>query len=280
MAKTKKTAVDKVAEPSEEIKPKEGTVLHMNGQEIWPGTTESIRLYVGRLPIGARIHVKANVYRAIKPGPTMLVIAGIHGDEITGTEIVRRAISEGIFDHLISGSVIAIPLLNVFGFLNDARDVPDGKDVNRSFPGNTRGSLASRLARVIGRHVLPIVDFGIDFHSGGDSRYNHPQIRFSPKDPAARDLAMIFDAPVQLAKTLVTGSLRKTAFELGIPMLIFEGGESKRLDNLSVYKGLEGLKRVLRHHGMLEGEVKPNPNPLVFRKSNWMRATFPGILNL
>jgi predicted deacylase len=125
--------------------------------EIKPGQHKVIRLEVGRLPSDTLIHLNIDVYRSENPGPTMLVMGGVHGDEINGIEIIRRAISQGVFKNLLCGSVIAIPVLNIYGFNNFSREVPDGKDVNRSFPGNPRGSLASRVANIVSRKILPLV---------------------------------------------------------------------------------------------------------------------------
>jgi len=216
-----------------------------------PGQRTLVDLDVGALPSGTPIKIRAHVIRAAKPGPTALLLGGVHGDEINGIEIVRRAVSSGILRHLKCGAVIAIPLLNVYGFLNYSRDVPDGKDVNRSFPGNRNGSLASRVAHVISKQVLPIIDFGIDFHTGGWAHHNHPQIRYSPKDPAATVLAKAFNAPVTLASSTIPKSLRNTALEMDKPMIIFEGGENLRLHGTSIDTALQGIRNVLVSHDMI-----------------------------
>ena len=154
-------------------------LLLIHKTEISPGEQAVVKIPVGRLPSGNQIRMEANVYRAQKEGPTVLVMAGVHGDEINGVEIVRRALASGLFEQLQSGSVVAIPLVNVYGFINFSRAVPDGKDVNRSFPGSMKGSLASRVARALTKKVLPQIDFTVDYHTGGDSLHNHPQIRYS-----------------------------------------------------------------------------------------------------
>ena len=222
--------------------------------EIKPDEHKIIRLEVGRLPSDTLIHLNINVYRSKNPGPTMLVIGGVHGDEINGIEILRRAIAQGLFKNLHAGNVIAIPVLNIYGFNNFSREVPDGKDVNRSFPGNAKGSLASRVANIISKKILPFVDFGIDFHTGGNSNYNYPQVRYSIKHEESKKLGEAFAAPLLIAKKTIPKSFRKIALDQNIPILTYEAGENLRLDGFSIDKGLEGIKRVMQTKGMIAGE--------------------------
>ena len=244
--------------------------------EIAPGENTIVKLLVGSLPPGNRIHIHAHVYRSPNPGPVMLVLAGVHGDEINGVEIVRRTIDYKLFENLVRGTVIAIPLLNVYGFIHFSREVPDGKDVNRSFPGNMTGSLASRVARTLTKKVLPLIDFGVDFHTGGRSHYNYPQIRFSKGDVFSEKLARAFGAPYLIANPPIPKSLRKVALEAGKPILVFEGGENLRYDGFSIERGLAGLKRLMYTQGMIETEVKGDPS-ILFSKTSWLRASRAGM---
>ena len=251
--------------------------IEINGSEILPGSNETIRLNIARLPSGTRINLQIHVYRSENPGPVMLVMGGVHGDEINGVEIVRRSIVHKYYDKLRCGTVIAIPLLNIYGFINFSRDTPDGKDVNRNFPGNTRGSLSSRVAATITKKILPLIDFGIDFHTGADSRFNYPQVRYSPDDAASKELAAVFAAPYLVAKNPITKSLRRAALKMQKPILIYEGGESLRLDGLSIQCGLEGLLRVMHAHKMVKNSPSPIRKPRTFQKSSWLRASRSGL---
>lgn len=248
----------------------------INGIDIQPGEQHSLKLSVGQLPSGTRISIHAHVYRSTQPGPTLLVLGGVHGDEINGVEIIRRSVNDGMFEKLTSGSVIAIPLLNIFGFINFSRDVPDGKDVNRSFPGSTAGSLASRVARTITKKILPVVDFGVDFHTGGRSLYNYPQVRFSRGHEESEALARDFAAPFALGMSPISKSLRKTALDLGKPIIVFEGGESLRYDAFSIREGMAGLKRLLQRKGMISAKAGKKA-PQVFSKTRWVRAEKAGM---
>ena len=252
--------------------------FEINGQIIEPGEESLVRINVGRLPSGTRINVNTFVFRSSRPGPTILIMGGVHGDEINGVEIVRRCLDEGVFRNLKCGSVIAIPLLNVYGFINFSREVPDGKDVNRSFPGNLRGSLASRVARVVTKRILPLVDLGIDFHTGGAARYNYPQIRYTRKDEWSLLMAREFAAPFIIAKPVISKSLRKVARDQKIPMIVFEGGEALRLDGFSITKGMQGLQRVLAMHDMLDIDLLKPDYPIIhIEKSTWVRAAHAGL---
>jgi len=244
---------------------------------IEPGQNAVLRLQVGRLPSDTRIHMNINVYRSEEEGPTLLALAGVHGDEINGVEILRRALACHLFENLKRGSVIAIPVLNIYGFNNFSRDVPDGKDVNRSFPGNRKGSLASRVARTLTHKVLPLVDFGVDFHTGGRSHYNYPQIRFTKGDTAAEQWARAFAAPFLIANRPIPKSLRKVATLAGKPIIVFEGGENLRLDGFAIEKGLAGLKRLMHAQGMIEEEPPPAEKSILFQKTIWLRAARAGM---
>ncbi len=251
--------------------------LIVNKKKIYPGENQVIKLNVARLPSGNLISLRIHVYRSHNPGPVMLVMGGVHGDEINGVEIVRRTIEQKMFEKLNIGSVIAIPLLNIYGFINFSRDVSEGKDVNRAFPGNMRGSLASRVAAALTKQVLPAVDFGVDFHTGGGSRYNYPQIRFSKGDKKAEELAKAFAAPYLLCKANIAKSLRKVAMGLKKPIIVYEGGEALRFDTLSIENGLAGLKRVMLAQGMIDSAPAPNIVPKIFNKTSWLRASRSGI---
>jgi len=199
-------------------------------------------------------------------------MGGVHGDEINGIQIVRRVLEQQILAKLISGSVIAIPLLNVFGFINYSRDVPDGKDVNRSFPGSSVGSLASRTASALTKKVLPNVD-----NTGGASRYNYPQIRHSKKDTKAKELAQAFAAPYLIERPWITKSFRKTANQMDISVLVYEAGESERLDGFAIELGVAGIKRTLKALNMITDAPPQTREIISLRSTSWVRAAEAGL---
>lgn len=249
----------------------------LNKKKIELGQNENVQLHVARLPSGTVINLRVHVFRSKNPGPTLLVMGGVHGDEINGVETVRKMVEDKMFDKLRRGSVIAIPLLNVYGFINFSRDTSDGKDVNRSFPGNTKGSLASRVAAALTRNVLPLVDYGIDFHTGGGARYNFPQIRYSSKHAESFELAKVFGAPYLVAKPAIDKSLRKVMVGQNKPHLVFEGGESLRYDGFSIDNGIAGTQRVMKHLGMIKKAPAKKRKVIVFEKSSWVRADRSGL---
>ena len=257
---------------------KEG--FEIDNQIIRPGENTVVKLGVGRLPSDTRLYIQAHVFRSKKPGPTSLILAGVHGDEINGVEIVRRLLEGKQLKKIKCGSIIVIPLLNVYGFINFNRYVPDGKDVNRSFPGTKAGSLASRIANTLTKHILQYTDYIFDFHTGGDSRFNHPQVRYSKSDKVAATLAKVFYSPYVIQSGLIPKSLRKTAKDLKIPILVFEGGESVRLNNAAIDMGLQGLNRCLVHLGYFKKgseSVQPDYTAVLITKSTWIRASYSGI---
>jgi len=252
--------------------------LIIEKEEILPGEKKLININVGRLPSDTKIDIVAHVMRGLEAGPTVLILGGIHGDEINGVEIVRRTLAEGYFKNIKKGTLIVIPLLNVYGFINFSREVPDGKDVNRSFPGNSSGSLASRVARKLTKGILPLVDFAMDFHTGGASRYNYPQLRYTKNFPESKALADIFQAPFSIMNSVISGSLRKAGKDLNIPIIVFEGGESIRLDGLSITIAQKGILRVLAHYGIIDDvPAKPDYKTINIGKTSWIRSPFSGL---
>lgn len=253
----------------------------INGTIIKPGENKSIKIRVGKLPSGTTINIVGHVFISNNVGKRILLLAGIHGDEVNGIEILRKIIEQKILTDLHCGSVIVIPVLNVFGFINFKRDVPSGKDVNRSFPGNRNGSLASRVAKKLTEFILPNVDMIIDFHSGGETRYNYPQIRFTKSSTQSCELASIFNPPFLIEKAMIKGSLRKSANDLKIPTIVFEGGESGRLDDFTTQTGINGIKNILHHFKMIENsENVKNLEVAMMNKTMWIRAKDSGIINL
>ncbi len=254
--------------------------LLIGDEEIRAGQHKVVRLPVGQLPSGTEIALHAHVYRGLKPGPGLLLLGGVHGDEINGIEIVRRCIKNGLLDSIDAGTVIAVPLLNIYGFINFSRDVPDGKDVNRAFPGTTSGSLASRVAGALYKSLLPFVDMGIDFHTGGRGTYNYPQIRYEAADERAFEMATVFGAPIMVASKPPAKSLRRAAHKnLGKSILTYEGGENLRYDGLSIERALLGVRRILTHYGFLPPAADPLPVVTMrrFARSSWVRAGRAGL---
>lgn len=254
-------------------------ILKIGKTELIPGQNALIKLPAGQLPSGSKVEIQAHIYRGLRPGPTVLLLAGVHGDEINGVEIVRKCVYDKSFEGLLAGTVIAIPLLNVFGFNNFSRDVPDGKDVNRAFPGTATGSLAARVANVLHKNILPHVDFGLDFHTGGRGTYNYPQLRYTPGDNKALAVAEAFGAPLIVASKAPSKSLRRTAkATYDLPILTFEGGENQRYDGVSIQTGVNGIKRLLVGQLMLAGSTGPEaPKPVHVIESRWTRAERAGL---
>ncbi len=241
------------------------------------GESAVLKLVVGRTPSDNQITITTHIFRSEIPGPVVLLLGGVHGNEINGIEIVNQLVLEKAFSHLKRGSVIAIPLLNVFGFNNMSRDVPDGKDVNRSFPGSSTGSLASRIANTLTKKIMPFVDYAVDCHTGGSARYNYPQIRVTKNDIEALELAKVFASPYTMEKTAIANSFRKIANEMEIPTLVYEAGESIRLDGFCITSGKNGIKNVLGYLDLLEIETNEERQTNIIKKSRWVRASQSGI---
>ena len=241
------------------------------------GTTE---LPVSRLVTGTPLSLPVRVLHGRTDGPTVWLSAAVHGDEVAGVEIIRRTMA-AIDARRLAGTVIAVPIVNVHGFLNRDRYLPDRRDLNRSFPGSAHGSLAGRIASLFMAEIVQRCDVGIDLHTGSDHRTNLPQIRADLDDPATRELAVAFAAPLMLHAKLRDGSMRAAATAAGSTMLLFEGGEAWRFDEHALSVGTRGVARVLGHLDMIDvGDPDPADPPLESRSSSWVRARRSGIASL
>ncbi|WP_192821953.1 succinylglutamate desuccinylase/aspartoacylase family protein [Rufibacter sp. LB8] len=248
----------------------------INDIPIYPGDRKLIRLNISRLPSGTEIDIPIHVFRAEEPGPVLLLMAGLHGDEVNGVETIRRMIRRNML-HPQRGTILAIPILNIYGFLNFSREVPDGKDVNRSFPGNAKGSLASRVAARFTKEILPLVDVGIDYHTGGRSKSNFPQIRCILETPGNPELAHAFAAPFILNSKLRPGSLRKEAAKYGKSIIVYETGESLRFDEPGINIAIEGTCRVMHHLGIINSSTPPSQKSIICLRDTWIRALRAGL---
>ena len=253
----------------------ENKAIVINGETISPGENKLVKINIARLPTGTLIDIPVHVFNGKKPGSTVLLQAGLHGDEINGVETLRRLLQDSQFK-IKKGAVIVVPILNIFGFIHFSRDVPDGKDVNRSFPGSRTGSLASRIAYHYTNEILPQIDFGVDLHTGGGLRNNFPQIRFTLEDEKSKELALLFNAPFHFSSRLIAGSFRKTAFKMEKPIVVYEAGESMRFDEQSIKTGIQGVKNILIGCQMLSGKVTKKTS-IQFEATRWIRASRAGM---
>lgn len=251
------------------------------GETILPGESKTINMEIAKLHTATKLKIPIIVESSKIDGPVLLFSAGIHGDEINGIEIVRQIISQKI-NKPKTGTIICIPIVNMFGFVNKSREFPDGRDLNRVFPGSKTGSLANRFAYHILKEIMPLVDYAVDFHAGGASRFNAPQIRLVQNNLELKKLADVFNAPFTLYSKNIVGSFRNASEKMNVQMLLFEGGKSLDINNNVAEEGVNGIKRLLFHLKMLNSKiVVPEPtNPTIYiEKSGWIRAKCSGLLH-
>ena len=254
--------------------------IQIGGQQVMPGTRQRVNIELGQLHIDAPIHLPVIVVHGAELGPTVWISAAIHGDEINGVEIVRGVLSR-LDPQRLRGTVLAVPIVNVYGFLNESRYLPDRRDLNRAFPGSKKGSLASRLAKLVMTEIIAHCTHGIDLHTGSDDRYNLPQVRGDMHHAETRRLAQAFGCPLIMHDAPQSGTIRDAAVQRGLTVLLFEGGEPMRFDELSIQVGREGILRVLDALHMRDYEGPwPELDPLYTEQSTWVRARQAGILRL
>ena len=258
--------------------------IGIGGVQIQAGQRVTVDLDIARLYTRTALSLPVHVIHGREKGPRVFVCAAIHGDEINGTEIIRRLLrARGI--GRLRGTLLAVPVVNVYGFVQQSRYSPDRRDLNRFFPGSETGSLTSRLAYEFMEHVVRKCNYGIDLHTGSNHRANLPQIRAYLDDEETRRLAIAFGAPVVLDADLLAGSLRQAARDEGVRILLYEAGETLRFDERAIRTGLRGVLGVLRAIGMLPESTRASrtepivARPAIARASTWVRSPLSGILS-
>jgi predicted deacylase len=249
------------------------------GATIQPGERQTVELPMARLYTHNEMTLPVQVVHGKRPGPVMFVSAAVHGDEINGVEIIRRLLAGKSLRNL-RGTLLAVPVVNPFGFIQRARYLPDRRDLNRSFPGTAKGSLAGRMAYLFMHEIANRCDYGIDLHTGSNFRSNLPQIRSSMDDPQTLEMATVFGAPIVVPSELREGSLRESVAALGKPVLVYEAGEALYFNEAAIRVGLRGILNVLRHVGMLPASKRAKgKDPIVTDRSSWIRAMMSGLFS-
>lgn len=251
----------------------------IQGVRVKPGEKVNLEIPIAKLPTHTLIDLPVFIRSSMVDGPVVLISGGVHGDEINGIATAKKILQA--FDEeliLLRGTLIIIPLVNIYGFLSNSRTFPDGRDLNRSFPGSKKGSLASRIASILSEDILPLIDFGIDFHTGGRMLSNYPQIRVDFKDRVGLELAKAFGTHYVVHSKHIEKSFRKTAYKSKKHLLVYEGGESMRLDPYAIEEGITGTKRLLHHLEMIDAP-QISQSTLVLKESRWIRAKASGIFS-
>ncbi len=252
--------------------------IEIGGVTVMPGEQKTIDIPLAAMVTHNNVGMTVHVIHGKRAGPCLFVSAAIHGDEINGVEVIRRLLKYKQMNRL-AGTLIAIPIVNVHGFITHTRYLPDGRDLNRSFPGSSKGSLAGRMANTFLKEIVQKCTHGIDLHTGSRHRDNLPQIRADMSNEIVKQLATAFGVPVIIDSKIRDGSLRQAASDAGIPILLYEAGESLRFDELAIRAGVRGVQQVMRTLDMLpklkqrEGK-KP---PIISSNTSWVRAPSSGI---
>lgn len=266
--------------PDDPGPPSDRAPFTLGRRRVRPGTVAHFELPVAQVVSGAWLSLPVTVIHGALEGPAMWLSAAIHGDELNGIPIIHGVLRQ-LQPESLRGTVLAVPTVNVFGLIERSRYLPDRRDLNRSFPGSKRGSLAAQLAHLFMQEVVERCSFGIDLHTGSGGRTNLPQIRCNLDHPLTRRLAEEFAAPLTLHADLRDGSLRAAATELGIDVLLYEAGEALRFDEHAIDVGTHGILRVMKSQGMIDVETGPDPSPTVFsRHSAWLRAPRSGFCQM
>lgn len=253
--------------------------FEIGGQRVAPGEQKLIDIPVAHLSNHVPIMLPVHVVHGKAPGPTAFVCAALHGNELTGVEAIRRIMRTPELEEL-SGTLLCVPVVNGYGFIAHSRYMPDRRDLNRLFPGSPRGSLGAQLAHIFMTEVVDCSDFGFDLHTAAVHRHNLPQIRSTFVTARSRALAKAFGAPVLLSSPERSGSLRQAASERGIDVLVYEGGEGLRLDELSIRAAVRGVLRALASNEMiaLPDDDGSDVTPVFARSSKWIRAPEGGVV--
>ncbi len=255
-------------------------IIEIAKEIVLPGQLRRFDLPVSRLPTQTLLSLPVTVVNGVETGPKLWLSAAIHGDELNGVEIISQVLAK-IRPEKLRGTIIAVSIVNVFGFIEQSRYLPDRRDLNRSFPGSETGSMASRLANLFMREIVERSTHGIDLHTAAVHRINFPQIRANLKDKATYGCAKAFGAPLMMHAPALGGSLRQAATKLGIPVLLYEAGEALRFDRTAIKVGVEGIMRVMNYLEMYQEDSFNNAIvSMETHQSKWVRASYGGIFHL
>lgn len=255
--------------------------VEIGGERVGRGERRIVELLATRLYTGAELKIPVHVVRGRREGPRLFLCAALHGDEINGVEVIRRVLRLGEMEEL-RGTLIAVPVVNVFGFVQQSRYLPDRRDLNRSFPGSLKGSLAAQVARSFLDEVVDGSDLGIDLHTASHDRCNLPQVRIEPGDPLLEAMAVAFAPPVVLPGKAPRGTLRGAAGRRGTPVLVYEAGQALRFEEEAIEPGVRGVVGVMRELEMLPRSEagRDVPPPLTATSSRWIRAPIGGVFRV
>lgn len=254
--------------------------IEIAGKKIEPGTHETVQLPAAALYTQTKMTIPIHVFHGKYAGPRLFISSAIHGDELNSIEIIRRLHNQKWLKE-IKGTLITIPVVNSYGFIIQSRYLPDRRDLNRSFPGSKSGSLAARLAHIITEEVITKCQYGIDLHTGALGRVNLPQLRVNLKMPGVKQLAKAFEAPVIIDAKIRDGSLRQAASELGVPVLVYEGGEALRFNELCIRMGVRGIGKVMNYLKMITVpslDKKSDFKPVITQTARWVRSPASGFV--
>jgi predicted deacylase len=251
------------------------------GHRVAPGEARELRLEAGELYTADPLYVPMTVVRGERPGPTVALTAAVHGDELNGVAVIRDLLNDGdLTPERIAGTVVAIPVVNVPGFIRQSRLLPDRRDLNRSFPGSDGGSLTARLAHLLYTEVVQPADYLLDLHTAGGERSNHPQVRVDLGHAPSYALAKLFGCPLTIHGRGPAGSLRRAAAEAGVPAITYEAGAPRVFERRHIDDGLTGCRNVLLALGVIPGEPQEPPVRLTVKKTSWLRAQAGGMIDL
>jgi predicted deacylase len=253
-----------------------GDTFVIGGHRIRHGETRDIALKVSETVMGLAVSVPVRVLRGARDGPTVFVTGAVHGDELNGTGVIRELMFSGL--KLERGTLLLVPVVNVFGFERHTRYLPDRRDLNRSFPGDPKGSLAFRLAHVLYTELIARSDFGIDLHTAGQGRTNFPHVRADLSVPRLEQLARWFGAEVIMDRRGDEQSLRNVATARGCLTINLEAGEALKIEPPAVHIGVRGVLNVLKNLSMLRGEPEMPVYQTIVKRSTWVRGHWGGLL--
>lgn len=256
---------------------KDAESLEIGGQSVPRGVARDLRINISETYFGGNVFVPVSVVRGPAPGPVIFVTAAVHGDEVNGTGIIHDFMYSEPLD-LLCGTVLLVPVVNVFGFESNERYTPDRRDLNRSFPGLANGSMAARMAYTIMEEIVLKCDYGLDLHTAAFQRLNYPNVRADLKNARVRELARAFGCALTVDGKGPEGSLRREACKAGVPTIILEAGEPFKIEPSVLELGIRGIQNVLRYFNMLRGNRVEPPYRSLIRKTSWVRAGMGGIL--
>ena len=254
------------------------TALCICNEFIQPGEKANLALQMPDLYSCAPLYMPIKVIHGKNAGPCLLVFSTIDGNEMNGLEIVNRLI-ESLDGNSINGTIIAVPVMNIYGLTHFPKTMPSGNDLSECFPGKPDGNFGERIAHIFTHELIKKADYCIELDTGALNHNILPQVYCNFDNQKTKQLAKAFQAPVITNVSIEGNNFRQTTESLNIPLLVYQAGEAMRFDENAITLGVNGTINIMRSIDLLPKEEPiAEFSPVFSQDEGWIVSHRFGIL--